>query len=533
MCSTVAAATSLLCFVITAAALATVEEQRSNHELYRSIYYDQGLVHRQNIPEQSININDIKELPSEVLHGSEQNDGNREAQGHVKVPQSFYNSAVINKGEPGQNIKDNSEQVIILGTSEHSHDDIQRNASHHTSENVKSKNHLIQTGTASRNIIQNLEEVAIGIVNTTEASEYQYSAIWKPTEENLEIENGQVLSEYPDSGERRNCGLALNDSTTKCEVLLGTNVTNETRNESTYTMKITNIKTNQTNNVFIKSSSNHDPKLSPPSISGGWFNGPKTSAIHYPKDELLDNGEGHQKTAVIEDKHMHPKIYNHDDTQDMTTIPSINYEAQDEENVSEIIHNLNNSNQELSEFLSSKLRLEQEPPPPPEYEKSPSAREVRTVVAINILVASALELAWSLLSASIAWKGMKNCYPHENISNTCERNIEGLERSLPPPPPPSNDAYTSDKGHHKIDGITRKPDIIYNHQHRHPGNSVHFSAVQNKNGVNRFHVINTESERINIEPYLPMEESTMEYQERVHRFLASNNIANNTCDSAS
>jgi hypothetical protein len=453
----------------------------------------------------------------------------------TKVPPSFYDSAAINKeGDPSQNLKDNSEQMTILGTSDYSRDDFQHNTSEHqTSENEKLKDHQIQTGIASGNIIQNLEDVSIDdIVNTTtEASEDQYSAIWKPTEAKLEIKNGQVLSEYPENGERHNCGVVQNDSTTKCEGLLGTNIRNETQNESTYIMRITNIKTNKTNNVFRKSLSNHDLKLGPPAgyEDEGQFNGPKTSADHYQREDLLDNSEEHQKTIITEDEHMYPKIFSNDETQDIMTIPSIKYESQDEENVSEIIHNRDNSNQEFS-----KLRMEQEPPPPPEYEKLPrSAREVRTVVAINILVASALELAWSLLSASIAWKGMKNCYPHENISNNCERTIEGLERSLPPPPPSSNDTYTSNKGHHKIDGIFRKPDIISNHRHCHSGNSVHFSAVKNKNGINRLHMINTVSERINIEPYLPTEESTMEYQERVHRFLASNNVANNTCGSAS
>jgi hypothetical protein len=530
ICSTVAATTSLLCLIITAAALAATQEQRSNQELYRSIYYDQGFIHQQKIQEQPIKINDTKELPSLNLQGPQQTysnhkEANENAKETTQMPLSSYDSAVINKqGDPSQNIKGNSEQATILGTSDYSRDDFQQNTSEkQTSENEKSKDHQIQNGSASGNIIQNVEKVSIDgiIISTTEVSEDGFYAISKQTEATLEIQDGQVLCEYPGNGERHNCGIVQNDSQTNPEGIPGTDLRNESRNESTYIMRITNIKTNTTNNSFIKSLSNRDLKLGSPTISPD----------HYQEKDLLDNNDGHQKIIITENENTYPLIFNNDETQDIMTIPSIKYESQDE-NVSEVINNPDDSNKELSKFLSSKVRLEQQESPP-QYENLPrSSREVRTVVAINILVASALELAWSLLSASIAWKGMKNCYPHENVSNNCERTIEGLERSLPSPQPPSNDTYTSNKGQRKTDGMFRKPDIISNHRHYHRGNSVHFNAEQNKNGINKLNVINTVSERINTEPYLPMEESTMEYQERVHRFLASNNVANNTCDSA-
>lgn len=528
-----AATTSLLCLVITAAALAAIQEQRSNQELYRAIYYDQGFVH------QPIKINNIEELPSLNFQVSQQNESNiQEVHEHAeeitKFPTSFYNSAVVKKdSDPSENLKGSSEKETILGILEYSQNDSQHNASEYpASENEMSKDHEIHAGIATGNVIKSLEDVTIDdvIINSsTDRSGGQDSMILKRTDVILDVRNGELSSDYPGNGDRHNSGVTQDDPKTKSEVLQGPNVRNETNGETTHIMRIANTKTSKTNYVFSRSLNDHDLKLDPPANTDpeGQFNRPKKSADHYQREDLLDNNDGHHKTVITDDEHIYPKFINNDEAQDIMTFPSIQYESEDEENVSEIINNLNDFNQTLLKFPSLKQKLQRQEQP--QYEEVPkSNREVRTVIAINILVASALELAWSLLSASIAWKGMRNCYPHGNGSNS-KRTVEGLERS-PSPPPCSDD---TNKRHHKIDGIFRKPDIISNHQHCHPENSIHLRAVQNKNDINRLHVLNTVSERINIEPYLPMEESTMEYQERVRRFLASNSVVTNTSDSAS
>lgn len=508
--------------MITAAVLAAIQEQRSNQELYKSIYYDQGFIHQQ----QTVGLNTIEELPSLSLQGSQQNDSHlQETRVHTeentKSPQNLYRFAVMNQ-HPSQTLKDNPEQATIIGILDYSKGELSHKASEHSaSENEKSRNHEMQKGIVPGNSNQN-PNISVDdiIMNTsTDTSADQYPETW--------------TTQYIKNGDRINSTAEQNDSTEKYESLRGTDVRNKTESESIHTMWISNIKTSKTNYVDNKTLNDHDKKLDPlnNTDSEDQPNRQKKSADDYQREYLVEDNDRHQGMVITEDEHVYPKIFSDDETQDIMTMPSIKYESPDEENVTEIVHNFDDSNQTLSKFLSSKQSSEQEQP---HYDKLPrSAREVRTVVAINILVASALELAWSLLSANIAWKGMRNCYPHENGSNNCERTVEGLERLPPPPPPSSNDTHISNKRKHKTDGMFRKPDIISNHRHCHPKNSFHLSATENKNGINRLHMINTVSERINIEPYLPMEESTMEYQERVHRFLASNNVANNASDSAS
>jgi hypothetical protein len=514
ICSTVAATTSLLCLVITAAVLAAIQEERSNEQLYKSIYYDQGFIHQP----QTVGFNTTEELPSLSLQGSQKNDSHlQETPVHraenTKLPHAFDNFAVFDQ-QHGQKLTNNPEEVT-------------KASGHSPSENEKTRQHEMQTEIAPGNSIQKPNSSVDDVITNTsiDISADQYSEVWKQGGSALEMK----AAEYTRNGDGLNSTAEQNNSKKNYESLQNTDIRNKTKSDSVHIMRISKIKTNYIVNETLN---DHNQQLDPPTNtnSNDQFNRSKKSADDYQREHLVENNDQHQGMVITEDEHIYPKIFSNDETRDIMTMPSIKYESQDEENVMEIFHNFNGTNQTHSKFLSSKQSSEQEQP---QYEKLPrSAREVRTVVAINILVASALELAWSLLSANIAWKGMRNCYPNENSSNSCKRTVEGLER-LPPPPPPSDDAHISNKRNHKMDGMFRKPDIISNHRQCHLENSFHLTALQNKNGINRLHMINTVSERINTEPYLPMEESTMQYQERVHRFLASNNIANNASDNAS
>jgi len=545
ICSTVAATTSLLCLIITAAALAAIQEQRSNEELYSSIYYDQGLIYQQHIkppqlpPEinnieelpshkQPITINTTEQIPSLSLHGSQMNDSSiPEMQGHVeqnkKLPPTFDDLGIIDKHRT-QQLRDNSDQTNNLGILGYSHNSFDRDASEEpTSESGNSEQQKIPQETASgKNIIQNSAVSPNLTPTSTNTPLDQVSEVWKLTETMLKIKK----AEYQENGATHDFARLQNDSKTKSEILPTTNVGNTSNRESTHIMRIANIKTNKTKYVQSELLNDHDQK--PDTNAENQFNRPKKSTDDYKNKDLLDKNDGHLRTVITEDEHIHLTTFNNEETQEEMILPSVKYETQDGENVSQIIHN-DDSNHTHAKFSTSEQRFKQEP----QYNKiRRSVREVRTVVAINILVASALELAWSVLSASIAWKGMRNYYSRGNTTS-CGRTVEGLERSLSPQSPSPNNMYTTNTRHHKRESVFRKPDIISNHRHCHTGNSIHLSTVQNKNNRNRLHTINTVSERIQTEPYLPMEESTMEYQERVHRFLASNNPVNNTINRAS
>jgi len=545
ICSTVAATTSLLCLIITAAALAAIQEQRSNEELYRSIYYDQGLIYQQHIkpsqppPEinsiqelpphkQPITINTTEQIPSLSLHGSQMNDSNiPEMQEHVeqnkKPPPTFDDFGIIEKHHT-QEFRDNSDQINNLGILGYSHKSFDHDASEErTSESGNSEHQKTPQEIASgRNIIQNSDVSPDHTPTSTNTPLDQGSAVWKLTETMLKLKN----AEYQENGATHDFARLQNDSKTKSEILT-TNVENTSNRDSTHIMRIANIKTNKTKYVLGELLNDHDQK--PDTNAENQFNRPKKSTDDYKNKDLLDKNDDHLRTEITEDEHIHLMTFKNEETQDEMTVPSVKYETQDGENVSQIIHNDDDSNQTHAKFSTSEQTFKQEP----QYnEIRRGAREVRTVVAINILVASALELAWSVLSASIAWKGMRNYYAHGNTTS-CDRTVEGLERSLSPPSPSPNNTYTNNIRHHKRDSVFRKPDIISNHRHCHTGNSIHLSTVQNKNDRNKLHKINTVSERIQTEPYLPMEESTMEYQERVQRFLASNNVVSNTINRAS
>mgnify|MGYP000079476068 CR=1 FL=1 len=95
--STVSATTSLVCLIITAAALAAIQEQKSTQEVYKSIYYDQGIIY-----EQPTVVNNFEELPSLSLHTSDENttsstvnsDPEINISDHIKLPQ--FNSSDVN-----------------------------------------------------------------------------------------------------------------------------------------------------------------------------------------------------------------------------------------------------------------------------------------------------------------------------------------------------------------------------------------------------------------------------------------------------
>lgn len=105
------------------------------------------------------------------------------------------------------------------------------------------------------------------------------------------------------------------------------------------------------------------------------------------------------------------------------------------------------------------------------------------VLAVNILIASASEVIWSILSAKIAYRGMMNDYPEDIVISRSRGRIE---------------VNTVQKGNKK--GRIIPPDIL-NHFPASKKLAKYFPKKETGN--------------------LPKEESNMEYQERVHKFLSS------------
>lgn len=105
------------------------------------------------------------------------------------------------------------------------------------------------------------------------------------------------------------------------------------------------------------------------------------------------------------------------------------------------------------------------------------------VLAVNILIASFAEVIWSILSAKIAYRGMINDYPEEIVISRSRGRIE---------------VNTVQKGNKKARIIP--PDIL-NHFPASKKLAKYFPKKETGN--------------------LPKEESNMEYQERVHKFLSS------------
>lgn len=109
------------------------------------------------------------------------------------------------------------------------------------------------------------------------------------------------------------------------------------------------------------------------------------------------------------------------------------------------------------------------------------------VVAVNILIASATELIWSILSAKIAYKGMISNYPEDIVISKCGGRTE---------------VYTVRKGNKKAKVMP--PDVI-NHF---PNSGKLAKYLPKKDNGN-----------------LPKEESSKEYRERVNKFLTEQNDA--------
>ncbi|PSN47653.1 hypothetical protein C0J52_13292 [Blattella germanica] len=488
--STVAATTSLLCLIITAAALAAIQEQKSTQEFYRSIYYDQGIVH-----ETPVEDNTFVELPSLSLH--------RLDDFHSSPPKSSIQNEEFHSSPPFLRPSDIEDEEIAK------HEEKEPLSHSITSEeNQESKS--LQYNQSST------EEDTDKMVLFEESNSKQQNISDDRSQSNSK--DGALddvsLDDFDDD-DLMDTHIVKVDTPGTVKILFDvkTEVKNKTNGESSHIMKIEkgNKSGNKTIDPALLSTLREQLDNAQKELS---YNRPKKSTQTYQNESDTYNTEEHSSIITIENN---LKPSEDSDRQEVTS--PINDESQDMQTVPVRIQNDDFYNHSVPQAPSPKQSFHQDPP---HFEKLPrTGREVRTVVAINILVASALELAWSLLSASIAWKGMKNSYPHENGSSNCERTVEGLERSAPP-------ASSTGENYkrHKITDVFRKPDIISNHRH------CHLAGVQNKNGINRL-MINTVSERINIEPYLPMEESTMEYQERVHRFLASNNAAATTSDSVS
>lgn len=109
------------------------------------------------------------------------------------------------------------------------------------------------------------------------------------------------------------------------------------------------------------------------------------------------------------------------------------------------------------------------------------------VVAVNILIASASEVIWSILSAKIAYKGMISNYPEDIVISKSGGRTE---------------VYTVRKGNKKSKIIP--PDIL-----NHFPNSGKLAKYLPKKDTGN----------------LPKEESSKEYRERVNKFLTGQNSA--------
>ncbi|XP_043493826.1 uncharacterized protein LOC122518792 [Polistes fuscatus] len=118
--------------------------------------------------------------------------------------------------------------------------------------------------------------------------------------------------------------------------------------------------------------------------------------------------------------------------------------------------------------------------------------QTETLLTVNVLLASLLEIFWSLLSAKIALRGMMNRFPdidygnnNYTVADSKRVNSAGVCKRKHPPPP--------------------RPDIL-----------DHDRGLS-ENGLN----INPTSSVQTIAPRLPLPESNREFRERVERFLAN------------
>ncbi|XP_035733293.1 uncharacterized protein LOC118446558 [Vespa mandarinia] len=120
--------------------------------------------------------------------------------------------------------------------------------------------------------------------------------------------------------------------------------------------------------------------------------------------------------------------------------------------------------------------------------------QTETLLKVNVLVASLLEVFWSLLSAKIALRGMMNRFPDIDYGNNNVVNDNdskrvasaGHKRKHPPPP---------------------RPDIL-DHDHGLSDSALNINSMSS-----------VQSAAPN--PALPLPESSREFRERVERFLAN------------
>lgn len=123
------------------------------------------------------------------------------------------------------------------------------------------------------------------------------------------------------------------------------------------------------------------------------------------------------------------------------------------------------------------------------FEESSAKRpSFNLVLAVNILITSVSVVIWSLLSAKIAYRGMMNDYPEDIVISRSRGRIE---------------VNTVRKGNKKTRILP--PDIL-NHFPASKKLAKYFPKKESGN--------------------LPKEESNMEYQERVNKFLSSHNNQN-------
>lgn len=108
----------------------------------------------------------------------------------------------------------------------------------------------------------------------------------------------------------------------------------------------------------------------------------------------------------------------------------------------------------------------------------------RTLLTLNVLVTSLLEIFWSLLSAKIAFRGMTNLPESNNVVASSKTTRLPLQKRKPPAP---------------------RPDIL-DHDRRLSESLQHFANLQSLAGPG---------------PRLPLPESSREFRERVERFLAN------------
>lgn len=116
------------------------------------------------------------------------------------------------------------------------------------------------------------------------------------------------------------------------------------------------------------------------------------------------------------------------------------------------------------------------------------------VLAVNILIASAAEVVWSLLSARVAFKGMVNDYPEDIVVSRSGGRVE---------------VSTVSKGNGKKK--TLPPDIL-----------DHFPASGK--------IAKYLPKKV-VEGDLPNEESNVEYNERVNKFLSGHGHSNGNVES--